>query len=65
MKIIVHYLHNLEIQGQKKDLWKFHITFSSSPMEIPLLFQLNPGIFTCYFFNNLENSMSSSFSPSV
>ena len=33
--------------------------FPGSPLEIPLLFQLTPGIFTRYFSNNPGNSKSS------
>ena len=44
-------LHPLEIPVPSKNQypWKFHINFLS-PLEIPLLFHLNPVISTCSFF---------------
>ena len=46
---IVTPLGNSKVKNQ--DLWKFHMIFSWTPLEIPLLFSLTPGISTCSFFN--------------
>ena len=46
-------------KAKNEDLWKFNVIFSSSILEIPLLFQLTPGISTWYFFNIRENSVLS------
>ena len=36
LKIVLRYLRNSKAQNQ--DPWKFHIIFSSSPLEVPLHF---------------------------
>ena len=60
-------LHPLEFQLKNQDQdpsWKFHIIFSGSPFEIPLIFfLLAPGISTFYFFNNPAGTSMSSTSP--
>ena len=54
------YIHwNFRSESKNQDPWKFHIIFSGSPFEIPLLFLLTPGISTFYFLNNPGTSMSS------
>ena len=50
-------LHPLEFQAKNQNPWRFHIIFSGSPFEIPLLFLLIPGI-SIYSFNKFGNFMS-------
>ena len=49
-------LRNSKVKNE--DPWKFHMSFSWTPLEIPLLFYFNPGISTCSFFNTPRNFMS-------
>ena len=46
-------------KAKYQDRWNFHMIFSRSLLEIPLLFQLTCGISTCSFFNTLGHSISS------
>ena len=50
-------------QNTNTDRWKFHIIFSRSLLEIPLLFKLTRGISTCSFFNILGNYIPSNLPP--
>ena len=47
-KIVTHTLFgNSRVKNQAQDPWRrFHISFSWTALEIPLLFKLTPGIFT-------------------
>ena len=55
MKIQQSFLHGNSVKLCNNILW--------SLLEIALLFQLNPGISTWYFFNTPRNSMSSTPMP--
>ena len=43
------YYTSWKFQGKNEDLQKFNMIFSQSILEIPLLFQLTPGIYKWYF----------------
>ena len=49
-KLCVTPLRNSKVRNQ--DPRKLHMNFPKTPLEIPLLFQLTPGICTCAFFNS-------------
>ena len=56
---LVLYLSEFPRPETKQELWKSHIIFLWSPLEIPLLFHWSLEFQQSCFFSNLGNSMSS------
>ena len=61
--IVVWLTLDIPRQNTNTDRWEFHMIFSRSLLEIPLLFKLTRGISTCSFFNILGNYIPSNLSP--